>query len=82
MKMIVLSYESPGRRAKAIFAMSHDDAMALCSDPRSKGKRWMTVFSPVEDWSDDGVVPSRFKTRDTGALDALIEDLGLVKYPI
>ncbi|MGO4488249.1 hypothetical protein [Microbacterium sp. 2RAF4] len=62
--------------------MSQEDAIALCSDPRSKGPRWMTVFAPIEEWQVDGAIPAQARIEDTGKLDGLIEELGLTKYAI
>lgn len=80
MKVIVLAHKLS--RPGVLFGMSDDDAVALCSDPRSKGRRWMTAFAPVEEWQVSGAIPARAKIEDTGKLDPIIEDLGLTKYEI
>jgi len=79
--VIVLARKLSGK-PRALFAMSREDAMALCSDPRSKGQGWMTVFAPIEEWQTDGEIPARLKLKDSGKLDELIEELGLTKCPI
>lgn len=81
MKVIVLAGKLSGK-PRALFAMSHEDAMALCSDPRSKGQNWMTVFASIEEWQTDGTIPARLKLKDSGKLDELIEELGLTKHAI
>lgn len=80
--IVGLAYAAQGRRAKALFAMNHRDAMALCSDDRSAGRGWMAFHARFEDWGDNGKVASRFKMKDTGKLDDLIEELGLTKHAI
>ncbi|MFD6816320.1 hypothetical protein ACFWCH_05365 [Microbacterium sp. NPDC060132] len=80
MKVILIARKLS--RPKALFGMSEEDAMALCSDPRSKGQRWMTVFAPIEEWQVNGAIPTRAKIEDTGKLDGLIKELGLTKHAI
>jgi hypothetical protein len=77
--VVALAYRSVGRRAKALFAMSHRDAVALCSDPRSAGRGWMAIHAPLEGWQEKGKVPAGWRIKDSGKLDGLIEELGLTK---
>ncbi len=70
------------RRPRALFAMSHRDAMAFCSDERTKGRNWMACHARIEDWQDRGKVPAKYRMEDTGQLDHVIEELGLTKIPL
>lgn len=79
---IVLSRKSVATRAKVLFAMNHRDAMALCSDARTKGQGWRIVHSRLENWQEKGRVPDKHTAKDTGRLDPVIEELGLTKIPL
>ena len=70
------------RRPKALFAMSRRDAIALLMDKRSKGRGWMVCQTRLENWVVNGKVPDRSRIKDTGRLDPIIEELGLVKIPL
>jgi hypothetical protein len=78
--VVFLAYYS--RRPKALFAMNHRDAMAFCSDERTRGRNWMACHARIEGWQDKGKVPAKYRMKDTGKLDHVIEELGLTKIPI
>ena len=81
--VVALAYgRKPGRRPKALFTMSHRDARSLCSDERTKGRGWMAFMARLEDWQEKGVVPAKYRIKDTGRLDPIIEELGLTKIPL
>lgn len=70
------------KRPRALFVMNHRDAMAFCSDERTKGRNWMACHARVEDWQDKGKVPEKLRLKDNGMLDGVIEELGLTKIPL
>lgn len=78
--VVYLAYYSG--RPKALFAMSRRDAMAFCSDKRTKGRHWMACHTRLEDWQEKGEVPAKLKMKDNGSLDPVIDELGLTKIPI
>lgn len=80
--IVALGYRVVGRRARALFAMSHRDAMALCSDPRSAGRNWRAIHAPIDHWQEKGRVPAKWRLTDSGRFDELIEELGLTKHEI